>query len=120
MKVYSAEFKADAVTLYLSDPARTVASVARDLGVSRETLRLWVRQAQAAGTAPEKAGPTTKPAHAPITSDDVSESPPGSPTSTTPAAGTAPPTGYPTIDYEERIMTARAATGATSQDAIAA
>jgi transposase len=40
MKVYPAEFKADAVALYLSDPARTIASVARDLGISRETLRL--------------------------------------------------------------------------------
>ena len=51
MKVYPPEFKADAVALYLSDPARTITSVARDLGISRETLRLWVRQAQAAGTA---------------------------------------------------------------------
>jgi transposase-like protein len=32
MKVYSEEFKADAVALYLSDPARTYASVAKDLG----------------------------------------------------------------------------------------
>jgi transposase len=47
MKVYSEEFKADAVALYLSDPTRTYASVARDLGVNRETLRLWVRQARA-------------------------------------------------------------------------
>jgi transposase len=73
MKVYSAEFKADAVALYVSDPARTVASVARDLGISRETLRLWVRQAQAAGTAPQKARPTNKPSPAPIPSDDVEE-----------------------------------------------
>jgi transposase len=43
MKVYPPEFKADAVALYLSDPARTITSVARDLGISRETLRLWVR-----------------------------------------------------------------------------
>ncbi|URN07128.1 IS3 family transposase [Actinomadura madurae] len=49
MKVYSEEFKADAVALYLSDPTRTYASVARDLGVNRETLRLWVRQARAGG-----------------------------------------------------------------------
>jgi transposase len=40
---------ADAVALYLSDPTRTYASVAKDLGVNRETLRLWVRQARAAG-----------------------------------------------------------------------
>lgn len=31
MKSYPPEFKADAVALYLSDPARTYASVARDL-----------------------------------------------------------------------------------------
>jgi transposase-like protein len=30
MKAYSAEFKVDAVALYLSDPSRTYASVARD------------------------------------------------------------------------------------------
>jgi transposase len=46
MKAYSKEFKADAVALYLSDPALTYSSVGRDLGVNRETLRLWVRQAR--------------------------------------------------------------------------
>jgi transposase len=45
MKVYSEEFKADVVALYVSDPTRTYASVAKDLGVNRETLRLWVKQA---------------------------------------------------------------------------
>ncbi len=73
MKVYPPEFKADAVALYLSDPARTITSVARDLGISRETLRLWVRQAQAAGTAPAKATPVPKRAGAPLPSDDVEE-----------------------------------------------
>lgn len=43
MKVYSPEFKADAVTLYLSNPGHTLEGVGRDLGVSRETLRNWVR-----------------------------------------------------------------------------
>ncbi|WAX82153.1 IS3 family transposase [Streptomyces sp. KMM 9044] len=43
MKVYSAEFKADAVALYLSDPKNTFEGVSKDLGVSRETLRNWVR-----------------------------------------------------------------------------
>jgi transposase len=47
MKVYSGEFKADAVALYLSDPTRTYSSVAKDLGVNRETLRLWVKHARA-------------------------------------------------------------------------
>ncbi|MER6946483.1 transposase [Nonomuraea sp. NPDC000554] len=63
MKSYPPEFKADAVALYLSDPARTLASVAQDLGISRETLRNWVRQAQADGTAGAKqAGPAKSPA----------------------------------------------------------
>ncbi|MFC4015284.1 transposase [Nonomuraea purpurea] len=34
MKSYPPEFKVDAVALYLSDPARTYASVARDLGIT--------------------------------------------------------------------------------------
>ena len=57
MKVYPPEFKADAVALYLSDPARTYVSVAKDLGVNRETLRLWVRQARSAGSAAGDVGP---------------------------------------------------------------
>ena len=43
MKAYSAEFKADAVALYLSDPSHTFDGIGQDLGVSRETLRNWVR-----------------------------------------------------------------------------
>ncbi|GII59819.1 transposase [Planotetraspora thailandica] len=62
MKPYPPEFKADAVALYLSDPGRTYASVARDLGVNAETLRLWVREAQSAGAAADKASPVSKPA----------------------------------------------------------
>jgi transposase len=53
MKPYSQEFKDDAVALYLSDPKWTYAQVGEDLGVNRETLRLWVRQAQEAGTVPD-------------------------------------------------------------------
>jgi len=43
MKAYSAEFKTDAVALYLSDPSHTFDGIGNDLGVSRETLRNWVR-----------------------------------------------------------------------------
>ncbi|MFB9855206.1 IS3 family transposase, partial [Micromonospora andamanensis] len=43
MKHYPAEFKADAVALYRSRPGATIAQVAEDLGVNRETLRSWVR-----------------------------------------------------------------------------
>ncbi len=39
MKVYSPEFKADAVALYLSDPSHTFEGIGKDLGISRETLR---------------------------------------------------------------------------------
>ncbi|MGW9412083.1 IS3 family transposase [Streptomyces diastaticus] len=47
MKVYSAEFKADAAALYLSDPENTFEGVGKDLGISRETLRNWVRAERA-------------------------------------------------------------------------
>lgn len=49
MKFYSAEFKADAVALYQSDPDLTMAQVARDLGVNAETLRNWIRGRAATG-----------------------------------------------------------------------
>lgn len=42
-KAYSAEFKADAVALHLSDPSHTFDGIGNDLGVSPETLRNWVR-----------------------------------------------------------------------------
>lgn len=47
MKVYSPEFKADAVALCLSDPAHTFEGIGKDLGISRETLRNWVRAERA-------------------------------------------------------------------------
>jgi transposase len=59
-KYYSAEFRADAVALYCSDPALTYAQVARDLGMHAESLRQWVRAAGAApgpdGVLPAAAG----------------------------------------------------------------
>jgi transposase len=42
-KHYPAQFKADAVALYRSRPGATIASIADDLGINRETLRSWVR-----------------------------------------------------------------------------
>ena len=42
-KHYPAGFKADAVALYRSRPGATIAQIADDLGVNRETLRSWVR-----------------------------------------------------------------------------
>lgn len=47
MKVYSPEFKADAVALYLSDPSHTFEGIGKDLGISRETPRNWVRAERA-------------------------------------------------------------------------
>jgi transposase len=73
MKVYSQEFKADAVALYLSDPSRTYASVARDLGVNRETLRLWVRQARAGQAGGKNAGGRRESGAGPVASDAVLE-----------------------------------------------
>ena len=77
MKHYPAEFKADAVALVLSDPDRTITSVARDLGISRETLRVWVRAAQAAGErtsgARASAGTRSSTSKRPLPSDDVLE-----------------------------------------------
>ncbi|MGI5254314.1 IS3 family transposase [Actinacidiphila glaucinigra] len=49
MKVYSPEFKADAVALFHSDPDLTIAQTARDLGVNAETLRNWIRADRARG-----------------------------------------------------------------------
>jgi transposase len=52
-KHYPQQFKADAVALYRSRPGATIALIADDLGVNRETLRSWVRaddQRRDAGT----------------------------------------------------------------------
>lgn len=69
MKVYSAEFRADAVALYLSDPKNTFEGIGKDLGISRETLRNWVRaeRARAAGTGGSLRAAQT----AEVASDDV-------------------------------------------------
>jgi transposase len=64
-KHYPQQFKADAVALYRSRPGATIALIADDLGVNRETLRSWVRAddqrrgarpARAAAVAGEAAG----------------------------------------------------------------
>ncbi|MEV5561163.1 IS3 family transposase [Nonomuraea wenchangensis] len=77
MKNYPPEFKADAVALVLSRPDRTITSIARDLGVSRETLRVWVRAAQALGEGGQQAaggaGTGKDTPAGPVPSDDVLE-----------------------------------------------
>jgi transposase len=50
-KHYPVEFKADAVALYRSRPGASIASIADDLGVNRETLRSWVRLDERRGAA---------------------------------------------------------------------
>jgi transposase len=47
---YPEEFRRDAVELVLSSPSRTLRGVARELGVSRETLRSWVDAERARNT----------------------------------------------------------------------
>ena len=39
---YPEEFRRDAVALVKSSPDRTIAEIARELGVNHETLRQWV------------------------------------------------------------------------------
>ncbi|HEY2674119.1 MAG TPA: transposase [Rugosimonospora sp.] len=52
-KHYPSQFKADAVALYRSRSGATVASIADDLGVNRETVRSWIRaDDQRRGTGP--------------------------------------------------------------------
>lgn len=56
-KHYPQQFKADAVALYRSRPGATIAQIADDLGVNRETLRSWVRaddQRRGAGSGPAR------------------------------------------------------------------
>ena len=61
-KHYPPEFKAEAVALYRSRPGSTIASIADDLGVNRETLRSWVRlddERRGASPRPARAVPVT-------------------------------------------------------------
>ena len=60
-KHYPQQFKADAVALYRSRPGATIALIADDLGVNRETLRSWVRaddQRRGAGSRVARPGVT--------------------------------------------------------------
>jgi transposase len=66
-KHYPQQFKADAVALYRSRPGATIASIADDLGVNRETLRSWVRIDDQRRAGP--AGPV-RPAAAPGSVED--------------------------------------------------
>jgi transposase len=63
-KHYPQQFKADAVALYRSRSGATIASIAEDLGVNRETLRSWVRaddQRRGAGPGPSRSSAPAAP-----------------------------------------------------------
>jgi transposase len=47
---YPEEFRRDAVELVLASPQRTVAEIAKELGLNRETLRQWVKAEREACT----------------------------------------------------------------------
>jgi transposase len=51
-KRYTAEFKRDAIALVRSSPHRNVTEIARELGVSPEGLRGWVKSADDRGLVP--------------------------------------------------------------------
>lgn len=57
MKHYPPEFKAEAVALYRSRPGATIAQIADDLGINRETLRSWVRIEEGKAVGVHKAKP---------------------------------------------------------------
>ena len=44
-----ADFKADAVALYLPDSKNTFEGVGKALGISRETVRNWAHRAKSSG-----------------------------------------------------------------------
>ena len=61
-KHYPRQFKADAVALYRSRPGATIALIADDLGINRETLRSWVRaddQRRGTGSDPKRRASAT-------------------------------------------------------------
>jgi transposase len=58
-KNYSDEFRRQAVELYETTPGATMKGIAKDLGVERNTLRLWIdRHGTGTKTTPE--GTTTR------------------------------------------------------------
>ena len=65
-KHYPDQFKTDAVALYRSRPGATIAQIADDLGVNRETLRSWVRaDDQQRGATAGPAAAAARPGQAP-------------------------------------------------------
>jgi transposase len=69
-KHYPAQFKADAVALYRSRPGATIARIADDLGVNRETLRSWVRLDDQRRGVGGSSAPVVRPGQAPASVED--------------------------------------------------
>jgi transposase len=55
---YPPEFRTEAVLLYRSSPEKSIPQIAREIGVSDQSLRNWVEQAQIEEG--EREGPTTE------------------------------------------------------------
>jgi transposase len=55
---YPPEFRAEAVRLYRSSPERSIPQIARELGISDQSLRNWVNQTEI--DAGEREGLTTE------------------------------------------------------------
>lgn len=55
------EFKAEAVRMYLDDPSVTYAQVGKNLGVTSETVRTWVKKhRKQQGESPRYQAPTSE------------------------------------------------------------
>jgi transposase len=64
--------RAGGISLYLSDPSHTFEGIGKDLGISRETLRNWVRAERARKGHAAGTGGSPRPAQAAeVASDDV-------------------------------------------------
>jgi transposase len=58
---FPAEFKAEAVKRYLEDPSVTYAQVGKNLGVTAETVRTWVKKhRKQQGESPQYQAPTSE------------------------------------------------------------
>jgi transposase len=72
-KQYTEEFKLEAIRL-AGEPDRSVAQVARDLGVNKQSLHNWIKQARVRRGLSERAGPhqhgSVFPGHGKLTPQD--------------------------------------------------
>ena len=57
-KSYTEDFRRQAVDLYRSTPGATVRGIAADLGISRQTLQVWVQALDPDPTSPSSLSPS--------------------------------------------------------------